>query len=100
MSKSIFEEAQDIVRNRGKKVPTSIEELKKSISAKDYEEAIMNKPAVKLKPPSIEEAAAKYAKDYNGMQWEKDRVEIAYIKGAKSDAAKEYWYQQFKQEKK
>ena len=28
------------------------------------------------------EAAKKYADDYDGMQWEKDRVEIAFIKGA------------------
>lgn len=43
---------------------------------------------------SIEEDAAKYANDYDGMQWEKDRVEIAFIKGAKSQAAKEYIMQQ------
>jgi hypothetical protein len=45
-------------------------------------------------PASIEEAAAKYARDYEGMQWEKDRVEIAFINGA------EFMYKQFKQEKK
>ena len=28
------------------------------------------------------EAAKKYADDYDGMQWEKDRIEIAFIKGA------------------
>lgn len=38
---------------------------------------------------TIEQAAAKYANDYDGMQWEKDRVEIAFIKGAKSQVAKD-----------
>tara|TARA_R110000868_G_scaffold128010_2_gene335944 strand:- start:2429 stop:2668 length:240 start_codon:yes stop_codon:yes gene_type:complete len=37
----------------------------------------------------LEKAATKYAKDYDGMQWEKDRVEIAFIAGAKSQAAKD-----------
>lgn len=35
---------------------------------------------------TIEEAAAKYANDYDGMQWEKDRIEIAFIKGAQSQS--------------
>jgi len=43
----------------------------------------------KQQPTSIEEAAAKYANDYDGMQWEKDRVEIAFIEGAKYQEAKE-----------
>jgi len=47
-----------------------------------------------IQSTSIEEAAKKYADDYDGMQWEKDRVEIAFIKGTK-------WMQeQFKQEMK
>jgi hypothetical protein len=37
----------------------------------------------------LEKAATKYAKDYDGMQWEKDRVELAFIKGAESQASKE-----------
>ena len=35
---------------------------------------------------TIEQAAAKYANDYDGMQWEKDRIEIAFIKGAQSQS--------------
>jgi len=32
----------------------------------------------------IEVAAAKYANDYDGMQWEKDRIEIAFLAGARA----------------
>jgi hypothetical protein len=51
-------------------------------------------PVVSLQQPtSIEEAADKFISN-RGYEWE------AFIAGAKSDAAREYWYQKFKQEQK
>ena len=47
---------------------------------------------------TLEEAAERYTKDGTKHYMEKTNVELGFIAGAKSDAAKNYWFKIFKEQ--
>ena len=91
---------QDHIHQYAILVPKQVEYME--APAEPIVAAIMLERKLK-QPTSIDEAAETYAAketQYSSMHYEHSCFKRGFIAGAKSDAAKEYWYQQFKQETK
>ena len=54
-----------------------------------------------MKTETIEEAAEKHANEVNSISASRTLLsKIGFIEGAKSEAAKEYWYKEFQKDPK